>query len=243
LSLSLGYDDGSDTGITVATMTVGRSAVTPYLALALPGQGAFSSSVGKVMLGHLEGLDAQGAGHYWFSPAATQLDVDCIRPQLLGVASVQIVDNNGAGAPLYGAMQLSLGSNVRLSNPDGQTIRIDAIQGAGLNETCTCSGVPASAIPISSFNGITSQTGAIEFTGDSCLQISTMSNGLRFSDSCSSPCCGCSELQALQSSIDYILQQIRTMQDFQNRLQTEVARMNSVVIASRVSDTGCVSCS
>ena len=241
LSLSLGYNSTSG-AITVATMTVGRASFTPFMTLALPGQGAFISSIGKVVLGYLDGLDIQGAGHYWFSPAATQLDVDCIRPQLMGVSSIQIVDNNGPGKPLYGALQLGFGTNGQLTASD-QTIQISAIQGVGLNETCECSGLPATATPITSLNGLTSSTGAFTIVGDSCMQVSSLANGLKVSDSCSSPCCGCPEQQTLQNSINYILQQIRTMQDFQSRIQTEVARMNSVVIASKVNDSGCVTCS
>lgn len=241
LSLSLGYDDGAG-GVTVATAVVGRAGLEPFTPVPLNGLGAFAGSIGKLVIGRLDGTDAQGAGQYAFAPASTQLDVDCIRPQLSGVSALFVQDNNGVGPALTGDVRLALGANIRLSSPDPGEIRIDAIQGAGLNEDCSCAGLPAAAVPISSINGLSPASGVLAFVGDACIGVEASPGQLAFSDGCSQACCGCTEKEQLQASLDYVLEQVRSLRDFQNRLQAEVGRMNSVVIASRVNDTGCVDC-
>jgi len=243
ISISVGYADGTGLVETVAIATVATSAVNEFTPIPLYGINTFTGSVGKLVIGKLDGTYAQGAGQYVFTQAATSLDVDCIRPQLSGIASITVMNNNGVGVPLTGQIQLNMGSNFSIGMLEAGTLQFNAIQGAGLTAPCSCAGLPVTATPITSINGVTVTNGAATIVGDACLNVTTKGNGLQLQDSCSSPCCGCTELQTLQQNIDYILDQLRSMRDFQNRLQNAVSSLNNVALASSISSSGCTTCS
>jgi hypothetical protein len=238
VSIVLGYNDGGGVDLVVAVATAARTSIGEFTPLALNGVGAFAGSIGKLVIGRLDGVDAQGAGQFVFEPAATQLDVDCIRPQLLGVSSISVVDANGSTIPQTGNIRLAAGSNMRIVSPAPGKFRFDAIQGQGLTATCDCDGVPATARPITSIQGLTTLDGKFTIVGDACLEVSTAGNGIQLKDKCSSPCCGCQEAAALQQAIDYIRDQLRTLRDFQTRLTGQVQNLNSNVLSSRLLDSG-----
>lgn len=242
VSVTLGYDDGVSPDVAVATAALARSQFKEFTPVALYGVGSFAASIGKIVFGGLDGVDAQGSGQFNFARLATTLDVDAVRPQLKGVGSIGVAAGGAEPVPLTGAVSLSLGSNLKVTVSGANSFRIDAISGVGLNTDCDCTGLPAAAAPIRSVNGVTAPDGKLTIAGEDCVQVSSLGAGLQFKDSCSSPCCGCAEKQQLQQAIDQILDQIRTVKNFTNRLQTEVQQMTGVVISSKVSDTGCVDC-
>ena len=243
-SLTLGYWDGSADGLAVASANIAASAVrgSEFLPVTLRGVGDFSGSIGKLVVGLDDGIEAQPGGFFTFDLDATRLDVDCIRPQLRGVGSISILDGVDQGTPLYGDVQLVLGANIQFTNQGG-ALRIDAIQGAGLNPACSCGANPTAAPPITSINGIPADDGAFSLVAGDCIRITPQVAGLALADTCSSPCCGCAETATLQASQDFIMEQIKTLRDLINRVSAEVVKTTDVVIASKVSDTGCVSCS
>jgi hypothetical protein len=74
---------------------------------------------------------------------------------------------------------------------------------------------------------------------DDCVQITPMSNGLKFADTCAQPCCGCTELDAIVDQINRFGDGVMTLQNFITRLGSEVTQMSLVVLGSQLGDSGC----
>jgi hypothetical protein len=243
-SLAIGYYDGVGDPEVVANTVVPFSSHTEYKSYALVGSGNFSDSVGKVVFGKLEELQKLSAGQYFFSYAGGKLDTDCVRPVIRGVTSVRLINGTDTTEKLNGVLELVAGTNMQLSvnYVTGQPtqIRFDAIEGEGLSKSCVCTDDNTQSPCIRTINGI-SPTAAGDFTilSDSCLSISSESNGIRITDVCSKPCCGCSELEAVTKDLTRFGDAALTFQNYLNRLEGSVNRMNLTVLGSRLGDAVC----
>jgi hypothetical protein len=244
-NIALGYDDGTNNPPIVASVNIAKSTHVENTSYALPGSGDYDDSVGKVIIGTLLDIDDAGAGQYFFNYADGKLDPDTIRPIIRGVSSITLVQGADESERIYGDIELVAGSNIRLTPivvGQNQQIRIDAIRGEGLNEDCICDG-DEDAIPITTINGIPpTPQGNFTLLGSNCLEITAISNGLQLDDTCSEPCCGCKELEAITRDLDRFGDAALTLKNFINRLEAEVTQMSSVVLGSRLNDQGCLEC-
>lgn len=244
ITITIGYDGGTLGQFDVATAIVSYSAVTEFTPIVLAGTDAFSATTGRLVIGRIANILKQPSGSFSFAPDATPLDVDCIRPSLQSVSGITIQDGAGTLFTMTGIVQLTAGSNTVISVVDNQTIRIDAVEGAGLNQACSCTDLGTTPTPITSINGVTADpTGAITITGDSCLTINPIANGFQITDSCSNPCCGCAELEAITGELQNFASVATTLGNFTSQLQGQVAQMTQVVIGSQLGDNGCITCS
>lgn len=245
-NVTVGYDNGTETPDIVAAVNIAKSAHVEKAAYALPGIGDYADSVGKIVIGRIDELDLAGAGQYVFDYEGGVLDPDAIRPIIRGVSSIVLQNGNDRSDRLYGDIELVAGANIRLTpivvvGKDPQ-IRIDAISGEGLTEPCACEGTDT-APPIRTINGIPPTAGG-NFTilGDSCLLIEPITNGLQLNDDCSSPCCGCEELEAITRDLERFGVAARTLENLQSRIDTQVEQMSIVVLGSRLGDNSCLDC-
>lgn len=244
-SVVIGYD--SETGIVpVASSLIARSTHVTNQSYALSGMGDFVDTVGRIMIGQLDGIDTQPAGQFEFLPAATGLETDVVRPIIRGLGSISVTNNNITSERLYGDIELIAGANMRmtvLSSPGADPqIVFDAIDGEGLTEDCICIGETASA-PITAINGVRpTPDGNMTFVGSSCLQISALANGLQFDDICSDPCCGCTELETITEAMEALQREMTTMKNFLTNLEGSVRQMDQVVLGSKLGDRGCETC-
>lgn len=244
VNVTIGYDDGS-TYPTVASAAVPLSGHTEYRSYALPGAGEFDDSVGKAVFGRPADLKALPPGSYDFDPAAGRLDVDCIRPMIRGVTSIVLVNSGERSDKLTGVVELNAGTNVRLSvTAVGAVnkVRIDAIKGEGLTKDCACDDSHDGPC-IKTINGIPpDEAGNFVVQGDDCLIPSGIANGIKFEDQCSKPCCGCVELEAVTRDLERFGSAATTLENYLNRLEGSVNRMNLTVLGSRLNDKGCKEC-
>jgi len=244
-TITLGYDDGSDYP-TVASVSIPKDAHEENRSYALAGSDDYDDSVGKIVIGRLANVDGLPSGLYMFSPAATPIETDCIRPMIRGISSLTVVNGNDRSDRIYGDVELVAGTNMRLvaNIVEGQSPEIvfNAIAGEGLNEECACEeSVDSPAIRY--INGIPPLIdGNFRMVGDNCLTISPITNGLQLTDTCSEPCCGCEELDALTRQINRFADGVLTFQTFVGGLRSEVTQMSQVVLGSRLGDQGCVTC-
>jgi hypothetical protein len=245
-NIAVAYDDGSSDPPIVAAAVISRDTHTEYTSYVLPGQDDFDDSTGKIAIGRLNSIDSLPPGQYIFDYADGKLETDAIRPMIRDVRGLITVNGADRSARLYGDIEFVAGSNIRLTpivvlgqNPQ---IRIDAIDGEGLNEDCVCDDLVAPCIR--TINGIP-PTNAGDFTllGDECLELQPVANGLRLQDKCSAPCCGCDELEALTNELEILGGGAITVQGFVNRLESEVTNMSQVVLGSVLADDGCFTCS
>lgn len=244
VGLRLGYA-GTSGSLPVAAATVARAGFRPFTTATLAGLGDFAGSTGTVTFGSLAGLASRPAGRFAFDLAGAALDCDAIRPSLRGVSAIRIAGPGGVEASLDGVVTVRLGVNSRVTSPAGGEIRFDAIRGEGLAAACRCDGsAEEDATPIASINGIPAGAGsAFAIVGDGCLDVRVAGSTIALSDLCSAPCCGCAEQERLRAALDDVEEKIRTLEAFAGRVDAAVARFTEVVVASKVSDAGCVDCS
>lgn len=244
-SVVIGYDDGAG-GVNVATALINRNTHTRNDSYALGGVGDFDDTMGKIVIGRLDSIDDQPAGYYTFDPSATRLEPDAVRPIIRGVSSLVVVNGTERSDRLYGDIELRAGTNMQLVpvvvSGEDPVIVFSAIDGEGTIEECICLDETDSP-PLRTINGIP-PTPAGDFTmlGDDCLEFQAIANGLRAVDTCSKPCCGCEELEAITRDLERFGSQATTLENFLVSLETRVTQMDQVVLGAKLNDRGCVQC-
>ena len=241
----IGYDDDSSAGLTVATANIARGAYSPYEYYRLTGVGNFLDAAGTVQLGKISSIDLQPGGQFEFDRDGGQLETDTINPQIRTIQSLSVVNGTDISDKIYGDVELVAGRNMRITAVvigDTTQIVFDAIEGEGLNEACVCEGDPT-ALPIRTINGIPGTSdGDFTLIGNTCLVFDPITNGLRISDVCSEPCCGCEELEIVTSQLEQFGRQATTLENFLVDLEARVTQMDQIVLGSRLNDRGCITC-
>lgn len=245
-SVTIAYNDGSADPPLVASTNIVRSTHTENQTYAMPGAGDFADASGRITIGDLSAIDLQPIGVFQFAFDDGRLDSDVIRPMIRGVQSIIVVNGNDRSDPIVGDIELVAGANFRLvpvqqagQNPQ---IIMSAIDGEGLTEDCTCED-QAVAEPIRTINGLPPDpSGNFTLLGNTCIDIVPIANGLELTNVCSAPCCGCEELEAVNTQVARFGDGVQTLNTFVARLGREVSAMNLTVLGSRLSDDGCVDC-
>lgn len=234
------YDTGTEI-VDVATALVPNLASTRNKTYALGGMEPFDDTLGKVTVGSLATINAQPAGLWEFTLATARLEPDCIRPMIRGVTGLLVQNGTARSRRLTGDVALVAGRNIQLE-VSGNTIRIDAIDGAGLSEPCPCEDNAAAAPCIKAINGVRpTAAGNLYLQSDSdCLVINGGGNTITLEDTCSAPCCGCEELEAITRDLEALYAQKAIFESFLNQLQTAVDGMSLTVLGAKLGDRGCV---
>lgn len=246
-NIGIGYDDGTADPPVVGAVNVARSTHTENRSYAIAGVDDFDDSVGKIAIGALDEVDLLSPGQYVFDYAAAGLEADAIRPQIRGITSLAVVTASGeVSERIYGDVELVAGENMQINVSQvaglASQIIFNAIDGEGLNEECICEDVSEQQC-IATINGIPPlPDGNFRIVGDNCLDVTPIDHGIQIVDTCSQPCCGCEELDALIDQIDRFADGVVTLQAFVERLGTEVEEMSQVVLGSQLGDQGCVTC-
>ena len=146
----------------------------------------------------------------------------------------------------YGDIELVAGTNMQISTvstPTETKIVLSALSGEGTVEDCVCEG-EASTIPcIKTINGIGPATdGNFNFIGDDCLTFTGVDNGLKVTDSCCTPCCGCEELETITRDLERFNAQRGTLELFVNTLAAEATAFGTTVLGARLGDRRCLTC-
>jgi hypothetical protein len=244
-SLSLAYNDGSSNPPIVATTSFAASTHKEFNIYTLAGVNNFADCVGQICIGTLDEILLLPPGDYQFNFSGGQLDADAIVPMTRSVTSITCVNGQQRSAPLYGAIELVAGQNMRITptiavgqNPQ---IRFDAINGEGLTDNCAC-GTDVLGPPIRTVNGIPpTLLGDFSVLDGPCIQITSLTNGLQVSDTCSQPCCGCAELQALIDQITQFATQANTLQVYVAQLASQVQQTQTVILSSNINNSACAS--
>jgi hypothetical protein len=233
-SLAYLLPDGVTSAV-VGSFTIPVALHTPGGLYSIPGVDEFQDSSGRVVIGNLEGVMSQG-GVYQFNLEGSRLAPACIRPNLRGVSSIRVVTGLNTAEPMVGDIQLREGRNIRLTVEDGNTIRIDAISGAGLEPDCDC----GSGMAIQTINGVPPDAnGDFNLFGDECFDIQTVTAGLRFKDLCSQSCCGCEELTALTNDFNAYTRSLQQLESLISKLEGKVDTAMVNALASIVNDPNC----
>jgi hypothetical protein len=245
-SIVVGYYNGT-TSIPVASALIARAAQThrniPYR---LGGIGDFVDTTGHVVIGDLSSIDEQPVGQWSFGLDDGRLELDTITPNIRNVSALRIRNGTSLSDRIYGDVILTAGKNMRLTPilEEGMdpVIVFDALQADGLNEPCVCV-TAALGDCIRTINQIgPTPDGDFTVLGNDCLQVVGITNGLQLTDSCSEPCCGCTELETVTSALEQFGAQATTLENFLVSLEARVTQMDQVVLGSQLGDRGCLQC-
>ena len=245
-AVTISYDDGSSSPPEVATAQIAKDTHTEYDFYNLPGKNTFSDSSGKIVIGKLDTIDALPPGQYLFDTDGGALEADVFHPMIQYVSAVVLRNGTEVSQRIQGDIEIIAGTNISLTPiiVTGQRpkIRIDAIDGEGLNDDCICDDESEGPC-IRTINGVTpTPTGDFTLLGSTCLEVEPISNGLRLTDVCSEPCCGCVELANLTQELELFGSAATTVRGFVNRLQSEVTQFHQTILGSLLSDEGCQAC-
>lgn len=233
----VGYDDGTSSPPAVATATVPFDGHERYDAYALVGRDDYDDIVGSISVGDLDVIRSTDPGQYFFTLDTGRLDLDCIRPFIRGVSAIVVLNGNEESARLYGDIRLQAGERIRLSTSvvgDIQNIRIDALDGVGLNEEEI-----NTAVPIYAINGVApDESGNFTLEGTSCLTLSELANGLKFDDKCAKPCEGCEALERITRDLQSMRDGANTLQAYMSRMEGQMDALCMSVLASRGASCG-----
>jgi hypothetical protein len=230
----------------VATANIAKATHTINNTYALGGINDFSDTVGQIIIGRLDEIDSLPPGLYSFTKTASEIETDAIRPMIRGISAMRIINGQEISPDIYGDIELVAGTNFRIDyavNPATGRPRIilNAISGLNLNATCDCD-VNEIGECIRCINGVCSDDGNFNISGNECITVAASGNGIELADVCAVPCCGSAELDALKNQIDRFSDGVSTMQNFVTRLSSEVTQMSLVVLGSRLGDAGCNTC-
>ncbi len=246
IQLIIAYDTGFSL-VDVATGLIPTTTTIRNKVFALNGIGVYTDISGKVIIGRVDTIQEQPSGLFTFALEDTRIEPQAIRPMIKGISAIRVSSGvGGVSQNLYGDIELVAGTNIQISTAiigSETKIIISALAGEGTIEQCICEG-EAAAIPcIKTINGIGPTTsGNFNFIGDDCLHFTPAANGLKVTDSCCAPCCGCAELEIITRDLERFATQRNALELFVNQLAAETATFDTIVLGARLGDRRCLTC-
>lgn len=243
ISITIGYSASSGPK-DVASAQITRSSFQRYTPYALSGIGDFYDAVGNVVIGELDAISLQPSGVFTFDIDGGQLETDTIRPQLRGISRL-LVNNGDSVTVVTGDLELASGRNCRLVADESvspKTIRIDFISGEGSIQDCDCGDDILSSPPIRYINDIPGINGHFYLEAGECIELESISNGIKINDKCASPCCTGEQKQELIAAIRQLEAKLRTVENFQASLGASVNQMEQTLSGTAIFDRGGESC-
>lgn len=243
----IGYDDGVDNP-TIATAIVPTEDLEEYAVFPLSGVGDFANIDGRVQVGRPSSIDGLSLGEFTFDRDGGRLDSDCIRPVLPAVNGLVLINGSDRSDVLTGIIELVAGNNVRLTSTPvyesavlvGYEVRIDAIQGEGLNEDCICDGQDPAGIPILTINGQPPDSeGNFDLSGDDCLNVTTAVGDIDLTDGCSKPCCGLEAVDRIEADVRALGAARAQQAEFVARLADSFSTLAVSLSSLKLNDISC----
>jgi len=213
----------------------------------LGGIDPFDDISGKIVIGRVDTIQTQPSGLFEFDLNGSRLEPQVIRPMIKGISSFSIANASGTVSDrFYGDIELVAGNNIQLTTvvlPTETKIVISALSGEGTIEECICEGEAAQTPCIKTINGISpTSDGNFNLLGDSCLNFTTIENGIKVIDDCCKPCCGCVELETITRDLERFAGQRAALELFVNQLAAETAVFDRTILGARLGDRRCLTC-
>lgn len=244
--LTIAYDTGSEIN-DVAVALIPANGVSRNTVFAVGGIEPFDDIVGKIVIGRLDTIADQPTGLFSFDLEDTRLEPSVIHPMIRSLTGLRVSNASGTVSEVYyGDIEIVAGRNMQISAASiaGETvITLSALSGEGTIEECVCEGEASVTPCIKTINGIAPATdGNFNFIGDDCLTFNEVENGLKVTDSCCAPCCGCEELETITNELELFNAQRGTLELFVNTLAAEATAFGATVLGSRLGDRKCLTC-
>jgi len=239
VNISIGYD--GDIAGTVAVPLAGFARNSTFF---IQGVGDFSDVLGKIVIGNLSTILSLG-GVYDFDVANGRIESSVAVPDIRGLSGLRIKSGDAFSDIIQGDVAFEAGENVRLdvvTIGDVSVLTINAIDGEGTIAECECDQGIADRPGIKSINDVVpDENGNIELVGDDCLEVNPspgdvpveiQPHTIELKDTCSKPCCGCSELETLVDDQQRVRDEVNTLLGVAARLEAAVTAMQAVIAIS-----------
>jgi len=212
-------------GETVTNITINTVTHIAYTAYDIVGIGEnYDDARGKLIIGDLSQIaNDLPQGAYTFSLENAKLEACTIRPDIRGIRSLVVQSGGISSDIITGKLKLIAGTNCSITyDAATNAIRIDAINipGSGFNQPCECDD---NILPpcIRKINGINIED--LQIIGDGkCVEVTTTGNIITISDKCSSPCCGCVELEFLTNTLGMLENNIGRLDGYSELLNSKL---------------------
>lgn len=224
-----------------------------FTKLAVIGTGDYGAARGVIVTGNPSEFVKEFTGALSFDAESATFVPRGTYETPTGIVDGITIVNNGVvnEATFTGTVRLIAGNNVTLTEvPESTTTTTDPITGESIvqvvsprgiridvaggeySEECECEEGTALPPPIRSINGMTGDAqGNINIvSATDCVQITASSNSVNIEDTCSTPCCGCEELDLINSQLEVYRATVQTLERRAQALEsTEVSFRNNVL--------------
>jgi len=224
----------------LATRTVAVSEHVINKAYALVGQGDNADCGGWIVLGDLaRAAEELPEGVYRFDPDQVQFEVSTLRMAPRGVRSITAVGKYGLKTyePLYGNVRIIAGSDMSVRN-DGpaNAIWLQAESKTGYERTEPCACGDEATRCVRTINGMS--VDSVQIIGDSpCVSVELAGSTVKIKDTCSTPCCGCAELNFVESALAAVNKSMSVLRDYAEALSARIAELqNNQAVTSAAVD-------
>lgn len=219
-----------DPSITLASASVFLDQHTANKSYPLVGSDSLSGVTGRITIGTQEALASTALGQFDFTstPLNTVLVASVTRPLLRGLTGIVVQDSSGAVSDvLTGNVRIQAGTNVTVTadtNTNSVVINSGLTAASSTEEECGCNdSQEATQAPITSINGVfPDQNGNFTLAGFDCTEFKTIANGLQIVDNCTSPCCGCEQLTAVQNALQSVENSYTGLQEAAEQLRSRL---------------------
>lgn len=201
------YDTGGIEVFPVFSGTGNRSS-SEYTVIDMVPSNEWTTSTCRVVLGRHTDTDIPD-GIYYFKPYQSLIEPCLVEAGPDAVTRLIVTDGSGSEVALTGDVTFTAGSNMVIGGiTSTNTIRFNAIPGQGYIDGCE-----EEANVVRSINGIPLKD--VIIVGDGrCTNVTTQGNTITISDTCSTPCCGCDELEMVVNQLREIQQRYEDIEDF-----------------------------
>lgn len=242
--LVIGYQPTVGDAVIVASVSFPAAVHTRNAEYRVGGIGDFADSRGSIVVGRLDNIGLQPPGVWNFDLAATRFESRAVRPILRSVTSITCVNAGQKSIPLQGNIELRAGPNMQIlpvfTEGEDPVIIFSAINGEGTVDACVCTGDEAPADPILTINGNPpSSLSDFSILGDTCIQVTSIANGIQIANACAQPCCGPVELERLTRDLVRMGQEEETVKMFVDQMMATVTSMNQMVLGTPPPNPSC----
>jgi len=194
-----------------------------FTVMMLTPRSTYATSSARLVLGRRDDFISDGI--YYFRADQSIFEPCLIEAGSDTVTRITVQGADGSVTELSGSVNIVAGSNIVLTvDVPTNSLIINAIPGEGYITGCDTTG----GAVVETVNGIALKDLIIE-SGNECIEVTTSGNTIAIKDKCSTPCCGCEELQLLTQKLVEMAQRLGDEEQFRLALSSSINTLQSAI--------------
>lgn len=236
VTIEIGYS-----GEVVGSVVIDNETFTDNKSFRISGLGDFADTVGTIIIGKLEEVLTLAGTFNFSGPAASGFLPTTVLMVPKGVSAIYLKNGSDLSDALQNDITIEAGRNFAVSfqerdgtPTDPHVVSLSAIDGAGLNSDCDCS-ESADRPCIKTIDGVGPDPDTEDFLleDSDCLKLEGIANGLKIKNECATPCCGCEELEIVNSTLERVVGQVNALASLASAIQAQVANLETNILVSK----------